>query len=103
MNTPSMKEISRDPADGRWCLGRGRYFDAPGDATDHFGSPGQPNPPCAEPVDFCRLQFPPAIDGAPGDVVRVYGRLYEARTPAHSSASQRNTPGCPVVPEVADT
>ncbi len=29
------------------------------------------------PVDFCRLQFPEEIDGTEGDVVTVFGRLYE--------------------------
>ena len=69
--------ISRDPTvAGRWCLGRGRYFDPAGEAGDHFGSPGQPNPPCAEAVDFCRLQQE-QVSGAPRTVATLHGRLYE--------------------------
>ncbi len=30
-----------------------------------------------DPVDYCQIQFPATIEGAPGDEVTVYGRVYE--------------------------
>ena len=58
-----------------WCLSTQQF--GPGDR----GTPRAANTRCSPepvPVDFCRLQFPPEIEGAPGDMVTVYGRFFEA-------------------------
>ncbi|MCA9557179.1 MAG: lamin tail domain-containing protein [Myxococcales bacterium] len=67
-----------DPtAGGSWCLGRSPYFDPDGPTDDHYGTPGGPNPPCDELVDYCALQHPLDIQATEGQIVTVYGRLFE--------------------------
>jgi hypothetical protein len=73
-------DAAANDTDTNWCYGRPVYFAAPLPADDHRGTPGVANPPCDEPVDFCRLQAPIEIDGVLGDEVPVFGRLFEAGT-----------------------
>ncbi len=60
-----------DPAS--WCPARTRYSLDPA----QWGSPGAPNPPCDDVVDFCRLQFPTDLEAEFQTVQSFYGRIYE--------------------------
>ena len=53
---PRFTDHAANDAGAAWCLAadEDRYFDGPpGDAGDHFGTPGQPNPRCPAPDFAC--------------------------------------------------
>ncbi len=70
----SLGGLQRDAAindDGaQWCGSLARLGEG-------FGTPGGDNPLCTREVDWCRLQFPAAIEEVEGVEVRVFGRYFE--------------------------
>ena len=83
---PTRYTAAANDQGGNWCLARAVYYDDPdGPAGDNYGSPGGANPPCDEPANFGRLQFPLQIQGVPGEQVVVYGRVF------HPGITDRST------------
>ncbi|MCA9545288.1 MAG: lamin tail domain-containing protein, partial [Myxococcales bacterium] len=66
----AMRGDEVDTNDGRlWCTSSATYGD-----QGHFGTPGAANHNCE--VDFCRLQWNPAVRMEQGDTVTYYTQFY---------------------------
>lgn len=77
LDPDSFDAIANDDGNN-WCDGVTEYNS--NKTNTDFGTPGAANDECPEPnpVDFCRLQFPPTINEDAGSAVTVYGRVFEA-------------------------
>ena len=73
LDAGALDSVANDDG-GNWCIAPA----ADPYGAEHYGTPGGPNGDCAEPVDFCRLQFPETYPADPGEVFAVFGRIYEA-------------------------
>ncbi|MCA9543297.1 MAG: lamin tail domain-containing protein, partial [Myxococcales bacterium] len=90
---PDAYDAAANDDGANWCYGRAAYWMNDADATDdHHGTPGAANPPCAEAVDFCRLQFPLAAQAAPGEALLVGGRIYEEGTTDRTTGTDARQP-----------
>ncbi len=66
---------------GAWCLARLAYLDVAGQVDDHFGTPGQANPPCPDAqlgVDFCRLEMPEEAELETGATLQAFATVRQA-------------------------
>ncbi len=76
----SLDPVAPDEGAASWCRVRPEYFEG------HHGTPGNANPPCDEPVDWCRFQHPQAAEVVPGEALGAYVRFFEEGLTDRSSA-----------------
>jgi hypothetical protein len=71
---PAATDVLANNLRANWCQGAAEVGE-----SSVFGSPGAANASCGPvDVDWCRLQFPAALEAARLDVVNVYGRVYSS-------------------------
>jgi len=76
--TPEAFDPDANDLGDNWCLPEHVYHGSAEGGNAHTGTPGAANEACPDTaIDWCRLQWPLDTERVSGDVMTVYGRVYD--------------------------